>query len=147
MLTVLLLSTAMAAPKCATTTQLSGTSGTFTDGSGVKALYAAKQRACWQLADVCDEGERLQLWFTRMDVELEYDFVRVYGATGALVEADADVGDAFYDSAFTVLFSTDADVELRGFTGHWSCEAAAPPSEDDEVTEHDKLEAEAAWAR
>lgn len=134
MLALLSLIAAAAAdgPACAATTTLTVASGTFTDGSEPSADYADGERRCWVIKPDCGEGQRVSLWFTRVDVETGYDFVRVYAPDGTLYSEAAGEGDTFSGEGFTVFFSSDESVAETGFTAHYSCETL-PEEEEAEV--------------
>lgn len=135
MILLLTLATASAAPTCSATKALVAEEGGFTDGSAPTNEYSDGQDICWKLAPTCPEGGSVSLHFTRVDVERGYDWVQVFGASGALLGKSAGTSTTWTDSGFTVWFHSDESIAKTGFSASYSCETLSeeePPPADEE---------------
>jgi hypothetical protein len=132
---ILLAAPALAAPTCKVTTTLTAQEGTFTDGSKAEDTYANDQSLCWHITPACPDEGRVKLWFERMNLETEYDFVQIYDADGELLDESADGKSTYSGTGFTVWFSSDYSIAGLGFSAAYSCETLSEDVESEELLE------------
>jgi len=117
---VALLGTAEAAPTCEQTKTYTAASGSFTDGTSARELYANSLYECYEIA--AGESTRT-LHFKRMQVEARYDYVSVYDGNGKLIDDEATTEDQYYSTTgFTLVFQTDYSTRDFGWEAVYGTE-------------------------
>ncbi len=116
---------------CSGTTNLTATSGTFTDGSGA-ANYNNNARCKWVIAP--PGATQITLTFTAFDTELNYDTVFIYNGPDTTGPAVVYTGNTLPPTlqttsgtgAMCIKFKTDGTVVKPGWSANYSSIGIAP---------------------